>query len=61
MLLDVKEISKKVDSIPTLQCRVSNETFERFSEIANHYNCTTAELLRALIKNLIKSHFGAYS
>ena len=59
MLLDVKEISKKVDSIPTLQCPVSNETFERFTEIANHNNCTRAELLRALIKNLIKSNVGA--
>ena len=59
MLLDVKEISKKVDSISTLQCRVSNETFERFTEIANHYHGTRAELLRALIKDLIKSHVDA--
>tara|TARA_B100000575_G_C22783851_1_gene464322 strand:+ start:137 stop:316 length:180 start_codon:yes stop_codon:yes gene_type:complete len=59
MLLYLKGISKKVDSIPTLQCRVSNETYERFTEIANHYNCTRAELLRALIKYLIKSHVGA--
>ena len=58
MLLDVKEISKKVDAIPTLQCRVPNETFNRFTEIAGHYNCTRAELLRALIKDLIKSHVG---
>ena len=59
MLLDVKEISNKVDAIPTLQCRVPNETSERFAEIAGHYNCTRAELLRALIKDLIKSHIGA--
>ena len=58
-MLDVKEISKRVDAIPTLQFRVRNETFERFAEIAGHYNCTRAELLRALIKDLIKSHIDA--
>ena len=58
MLLDVKEISKKVDAIPTLQCRVDDKTFNRFSEIAIHYNCTRAELLRAVIKDLIKNHAG---
>ena len=59
MLLDVKEISNKVDAIPTLQCRIPNENFERFAEIAGHYNCTRAELLRVLIKDLIKSHIDA--
>ena len=59
MLIDVKEISKKVNAIPTLQFRVSNETFERFTEIASYYNCTRAELLRALMKDLIKSYIGA--
>ena len=54
-----KEISIKVNAIPKLQFQVSSENFEMFTEIASYYNCTRAELLRALIKDLIKSYIGA--
>ena len=56
MLLDVKERTQKVESTPTLQCRVNDFTFKKFSKLAEHYNCSNAELLRALIDNGLKRH-----
>lgn len=56
MLLDVKERTQKVDSTPTLQCRVNDFTFEKFGELSEHYKCTNAELLRALKDNGLKRH-----
>ena len=56
MLLDVKERTQKVESTPTLQCRVNDFTFEKFGELSEHYKCAKAELLRALIDNGLKRH-----
>ena len=56
MLLDVKERTQKVDATPTIQCRVNDATFEKFGQLAEHYNCTKAELMRALIKDCLKRH-----
>ena len=57
MLLDVKERSLKVDATPTIQCRVTDSIFKKFSKLAEHYNCSSnAELLRALIDNGLKRH-----
>ncbi len=38
MLLDVKERSRKVDATPTIQCRVTDSIFKKFSKLAEHYN-----------------------
>ena len=56
MLLDVKERIRKADETPTIQCRVDAQIFERFSALAEHYKCSNAELLRALIKDCLKRH-----
>ena len=56
MLLKVNERIRKVDSTPTIQCRVSDEIFKQFSKLAGYYNCSNAELLRALIDNGLKNH-----
>ena len=56
MLLDVKERTQKVFSTPTLQCRVNDFTFEKFGQLSEHYKCTKAELMRALIKDCLKRH-----
>ena len=56
MLLDVKGRMRKVDATPTIQCRVDAQIFERFSALAEHYKCSNAELLRALIKDCLRRH-----
>ena len=56
MLLDIKERARKVDATPTIQCRVTESIFKKFSKLAEHYNCSNAELLRALIDNGLKRH-----
>ena len=56
MLLDVKGRMRKVDATPTIQYRVDAQIFERFSALAEHYKCSNAELLRALIKDCLKRH-----
>tara|TARA_B100001057_G_scaffold121242_1_gene119973 strand:+ start:112 stop:294 length:183 start_codon:yes stop_codon:yes gene_type:complete len=56
MLLDVKERSKKADAVPTIQCRVNEVIFKKFSDLAKHYNCTNAELMRGLIIDGLKRH-----
>ncbi len=56
MLLKVNERTRKVDSTPTIQCRVTDEIFKQFTKLAEHYNCSNAELLRALIDNGLKNH-----
>ena len=59
MLLEVKERMRKADTTPTIQCRVDAQIFERFSFLAEHYKCSNAELLRALIKDCLKIHKDA--
>ena len=56
MLLYVKERTPQVDATPTIQCRVTEEIFKQFSKLAEHYNCSNAELLRALIDDGLKRH-----
>ena len=56
MLLDVKGRMRKVDATPTIQYRVDDQIFKRFSALAEHYKCSNAELLRALIKDCLKRH-----
>ena len=56
MLLDVKERSRKVDATPTIQCRVTDSIFKKFSKLAEHYNCSNAQLLGALVDNGLKRH-----
>ena len=56
MLLDVKERTRKVDATPTIQCRVSDAIFKKFSKLAEHYNCSNAELLSALLDDGLKRH-----
>ena len=56
MLLDVMERSRKVDATPTIQCRLTDTIFKKFGKLAQHYNCSNVELLRALIDNGLKRH-----
>ena len=56
MLLDVKERTKKIDAVPTIQCRIIDVIFKKFSKLAQHYNGPNAKLLRALIDNGLKRH-----
>ena len=56
MLLDVKKMSRKVDANPTIQCGVTDTIFKKFSRLAEHYNCSNAKLLKALIDNGLKRH-----
>ena len=56
MLLDVKERTKKIDAVPTIQCRITDAIFKKFSKLAQHYNDSNAELLRALIDKGLKRH-----
>ena len=54
IFLDVKERIRQADITPTIQCKVDAQIFERFSALAEHYKCSNAELLRALIKDCLK-------
>tara|TARA_Y100000589_G_C26819727_1_gene493348 strand:- start:384 stop:521 length:138 start_codon:yes stop_codon:yes gene_type:complete len=45
MLKDVKERMRKEDGTSTIQYRVDAQIFESFSALAEHYNCSNAELL----------------
>ena len=56
MYLDVKERTKKIDAVPTIQCRITDAIFKKFSKLAQHYNGSNAELLRALIDSGLKRH-----
>ena len=56
MLREVLERSRKVNINPTIQCSVTDAIFKKFSELAEHYNCSNAELLRALIDNGLKRY-----
>ena len=56
MLLNVTERTRKIDANPTIQYRVTEAIFKKFSKLAEYYNCTNAELLRALIDNGLKNH-----
>ena len=56
MFLNVtkKQIKSEVD--PTLQARVNKDLFNQFTELAEHYKCSNAELLRVLIKDCLKRY-----
>ena len=56
MLLGVKERKKKIDAVPTIQCRINDVILKKFSKLAQHYNGSNAELLKALIDNGLKRH-----
>ena len=56
MLLDVTERTKKIDAVPTIQCRVNEPIFKKFSDLAEHYNCSNAALLRSIIEDCLKRH-----
>ena len=56
MYLDVKERTKKIDSVTTIQCSITDVIFKKFSKLAQHYNGSNAEQLRALIDNGLKRH-----
>ena len=56
MLLDVKESAKKIDAVLTIQCRITDVIFKKFSKLAQHYNGSNAELLRSLLDNGLKRH-----
>ena len=58
MLLSVKERTKKVDATPTIQCRVNEAIFKKFSDLAEHYNCSNAALLRSVIEDCLQRHEG---
>ena len=56
MLIDVQERLPKADATPIIQYRVDAQIFKRFSALAEHYKCSNAELLRALIRDCFKRH-----
>ena len=58
MLLDVKERSRKFDATPTIQCRVTDSIFKKFIDLAEHYNCSNAALLRSIIEDCLQRHKG---
>ena len=58
MLLDVKERTKKIDAVPTIQCRVNDAIFRKFSDLAENYNCSNAALLRSVIEDCLQRHEG---
>jgi len=58
MLLDITERTKKADAVPTIQCRVNEPIFKKFSDLAEHYNCSNAALLRSIIEDCLKRHKG---
>ena len=47
---------EKGDATPTLKFRVNDFIFEKFGQLSEHYKCTKAELMRALIKDCLKRH-----
>ena len=56
MLLDVKERTKKIDAVPTIQCRVDDAIFRKFIDLAKHYNFSNAALLRSVIEDCLQRH-----
>ena len=58
MLLDVKERTKKLDAVPTIQCRVNDAIFRKFSDLAEHYICSNAALLKSVIVDFLKKKKG---
>ena len=56
MSLNVTERTRKIDATPTIQCHVIKAIFKKFSKLTEHYKCSNAELLRALIDNGLKNH-----
>ena len=49
MFLNVIKKQTKSEVDPTLQVRVNKDLFNQFTKLAEHYKCSNAELLRALI------------
>ena len=54
MFLNITKKQTKSELDPTLQARVNKDLFNQFTKIAEHYKCSNAELLRALIKDCLK-------
>ena len=56
MFLNITKKQTKSEVDPTLQARVNKDLFNQFTKLAEHYNCSNAELLRALIDDGLKRH-----
>jgi len=56
MFLNITKKQTKSELDPTLQARVNKDLFNQFTKIAEHYKCSNAELLRALIKDCLKRY-----
>tara|TARA_B100000989_G_scaffold274296_1_gene233021 strand:- start:250 stop:450 length:201 start_codon:yes stop_codon:yes gene_type:complete len=54
MLLSIKEGTKKIHATPTIQCRVNDAIFKKFSDLAKHYNCSNAALLKSVIEDSLQ-------
>ena len=56
MFLNIPKKQTKSEVDPTLQTRVNKDLFNQFTKLAEHYKCSNAELLRALIKDCLKRY-----
>ena len=56
MFLNITKKQTKSEVDPTLQARVNKDLFNQFTKLAEHYKCSNAELLRALIKDCLKRY-----
>ena len=56
MFLNITKKQTKSEEDPTLQARVNKDLFNQFTKLAEHYNFSNAELLRALIDDGLKRH-----
>ena len=56
MLLNVTKKHTKSEREPTLQARVKKDLYDKFTKLAEQYDCSNAELMRALIRDTLKKH-----
>jgi len=56
MLLNVTKKHTKSEIEPTLQARVAKDLYDQFTKLAEQYDCSNAELMRALIRDTLKKH-----
>ena len=56
MLLNVTKKQTKSEIDPTLQARVNKDLYDQFTKLAEMYDCSNAELMRALIRDTLKKH-----
>jgi len=56
MLLNVTKKHTKSEIEPTLQARVKKDLYDKFTKLAAQYDCSNAELMRALIRDTLKKH-----